>query len=62
MVLGVVMPRLYTTWFATSVETICDENTIINKPMNGKKSTESCDRKNNEKWGARNGISLWCGI
>jgi hypothetical protein len=41
MVLGVVMPRLYTTWFATSVETICDENTIINKPMNGKKSTES---------------------
>lgn len=52
MVLGIVMPRLYTTWFATSVETICDENTIINKPMNGKKSTESAlIEKISEKWG-----------
>jgi len=40
-ILGIVMPRLYTTWFATSVETYCDENAVINKPVKGKKSTES---------------------
>ncbi len=52
MVLGVVMPRLYTTWFATSVETVCDENSIINKPMKGKKSTEAAlIEKISEKWG-----------
>ena len=40
-ILGIVMPRLYCTWFATSVEGFCDENREILKPVKGKKSTQS---------------------
>lgn len=39
-ILGVVMPRMYTTWFATSIEPFCEENFTINKPLKGKKSSE----------------------
>lgn len=39
-ILGIVMPRLYTTWFATSVEPFCDESRVIVKPVKGKKSTQ----------------------
>lgn len=39
-ILGLVMPRLFTTWFATSVEPFCDENAEITKPVKGKKSTQ----------------------
>ena len=40
MILGVVMPRLYTTWFATSVDTYCNEKAVLNKPLKGKNSNE----------------------
>lgn len=40
MILGIVMPRLYTTWFATSVDTYCDEKAILDKPMKGKVTSE----------------------
>lgn len=40
-IMGIVMPRLYCTWFATSVEGFCDENREIVKPVKGKKSTQS---------------------
>jgi len=35
MILGVVMTRLYTSWFATSVDTGWSEKDVINKPMQG---------------------------
>lgn len=38
-ILGLVMPRLYTTWFATSVTPFCDEKYVIERPSKGKKST-----------------------
>ncbi|QLH29295.1 MAG: hypothetical protein HWD63_07825 [Candidatus Parvibacillus calidus] len=34
------MPRLYTTWFATSVDTYCNEKAVLNKPLKGKNSNE----------------------
>lgn len=39
-ILGIVMPRLYTSWFATSVEPFCDPKTTILKPSKGKKTTQ----------------------
>lgn len=41
MILGIAIPRLYTTWFATRVELISDgEARKINPPSKGKKGTQ----------------------
>ncbi len=40
-ILGLVIPRLYTTWFATEVKTQCDDKFSQKKPVKGKKSNEA---------------------
>lgn len=41
MILGLAVPRLYTTWFATKVEVLSDnEEKKINAPTKGKKGSE----------------------
>ncbi|MGZ5287229.1 MAG: GLPGLI family protein, partial [Flavisolibacter sp.] len=41
MILGLAIPRLYTTWFATKVELItASDEQKITPPQKGKKSTQ----------------------
>jgi GLPGLI family protein len=41
MILGLAIPRLYTTWFATKVELVDVKETVLVPPKKGKKTTGS---------------------
>ncbi len=40
MILGLVIPKVYTTWFATEVKNNCPFAKAISKPLKGKKSNQ----------------------
>jgi len=67
MILGLVMPRLNMTYFATEVQTYTDTKREMNPPKKGKeftnKSFEEYLRSNMKQWGAYlNGILWYAGI
>jgi GLPGLI family protein len=41
MILGLAVPRLFTTWFATKLEVMDVKETVLTPPKKGKKTTTS---------------------
>ena len=63
MILGLAIPRLYTTWFATKVELIDPKPTDFAVPSRGKKITEenlqALLQKSLKDWGKQGQRNIW---
>lgn len=63
MILGLAVPRLYTTWFATKVELVEPKATDFALPSRGKKITnqnlESLLQKSLKDWGKQGQRNIW---
>lgn len=63
MILGLAIPRLYTTWFATKVELIDPKPTDFNIPTKGKKITEQNLQRvlqsSLKDWGKQGQRNIW---
>lgn len=63
MILGLAIPRLYTTWFATKVELITPGEKEFTLPRKGKKITEpeltSILKRSMTDWGAEGQKNIW---
>jgi len=63
MILGLAVPRLYTTWFATKVELIEPTANQFNPPTKGKKVNESALEKKLQEslkdWGKEGQKNIW---
>jgi hypothetical protein len=63
MILGVAIPRLNSTWFATKVELISVTNDMMLPPKKGKKSTYDDLLKQLQKstkdWGKEGARNIW---
>lgn len=63
MILGLAIPRLYTTWFATKVELVDPKSTEFNIPTKGKKITEqslqAVLQRSLKDWGKQGQRNIW---
>jgi GLPGLI family protein len=63
MILGIVIPRLYTTWFATNVELTMVQEKDFDQPSKGKKISYTDMyaeiRKGIKDWGSHGARVLW---
>jgi GLPGLI family protein len=64
MILGIAIPRLYTTWFATKVEVMKPNESIFNFKPKGKKSShlalqKELQQSSMKNWGKEAQRNLW---
>lgn len=63
LILGLAIPRLYTTWFATKVELITPTTAQLNPPLKGKKVTrqqmQNDMQKSMKEWGKEGAMRMW---
>ncbi|MBC7904035.1 MAG: GLPGLI family protein [Gemmatimonadaceae bacterium] len=63
MILGLAIPRLYTTWFATKVDLVDSPPNEFNAPTKGKKITadglQSMLKKSLKDWGKQGQRNVW---
>ena len=63
MILGIAIPRLYTTWFATKVQLVEPTNTDLAAPTRGKKvnqkSLEATLQSSLKDWGKEGQRNIW---
>jgi GLPGLI family protein len=63
MILGLAVPRLYTTWFATKVQLIEPKENDLAAPTRGKKinvkSLEGTLQKSLKDWGKQGQKNIW---
>lgn len=63
MILGLAVPRLYTTWFATKVELFTPTATQLNPPIKGKKVSrqqlQAEMQKSMKEWGSEGAMRMW---
>jgi len=63
MILGVAIPRINTTWFATKIELIDIKETDLAQPKKGKKSNyadlQEQLKKSTKDWGRNGARSIW---